>query len=326
MESFTTGCNIVPFLPGAISIVLALALGANSEPQETGRQAQTPSGQETHEPPASATTPMPPAALDIDSEKLKAVVIRAFESTHQGYSSDEVLLDDELNTTFIKACRESLPDIDAFHFNWTLLNLRKAGKLSGIETTRRRRSDTESVLPVAEIAARTMVDKTDKSIDAILCDPTLRQEFDAVVEKIDPDADRYLARKAAFRLRKSRRLRPELITRIADWGRTIEEFTVAEIRSDWARVPELPGIYIFRDRSGYLYIGQSDNLRERMKSHLDQSSSRGLSRYLSEQPTEQIFVELHWFPADSRAKETMIRRAYESELIRTRKPRFNIQP
>lgn len=266
------------------------------------------------------------ASRDVDRAKLKATVIRAFELTHQGYSSDEVLLDDELNAAFLEACQQSMPDVEAGLFNRTLLNLRKAGKLSEIPTTRRRRSDTESVLPVAEIAARTMVDKTDQSIDAILCDPALRSEFAALVEKISPDADPYLARKAVFRLRKSRRLRPELITRIADWGRTIEEFAVAEIRGDWARVPELPGVYIFRDRSGYLYIGQSVNLRERMKSHLEESSSRGLGRYLSEQPADQIFVELHWFPADSRAKETMIRRAYESELIRTRKPRFNIQP
>jgi hypothetical protein len=37
-------------------------------------------------------------------------------------------------------------------------------------------------------------------------------------------------------------------------------------------------------------------------------------------------VEVHAFPVDSRANEVVIRRAYESELIRSRRPRFNILP
>ncbi len=261
-----------------------------------------------------------------DTAVLKRAVREAFREVHQGYSSDEVLLDDALNRAFLIACRRGCPEATDAQCNWTLLNLRKAGKLSDIPTTRRRRDATDAVLPLAEIAARSVIDRTGDSIDAILCDPVQRQEFDRMIRQLDPGADPYLARKAALRLRKSRRLRPELIARIADWGRTIREFRVSEVRTDWNRVPEQPGVYIFRDSTGYLYIGQSNNLRARLQSHLEASSSAGLSRYLAAQSDDEISIEIHAFPADSRARETMVRRAYESELIRTRQPRFNIQP
>jgi predicted GIY-YIG superfamily endonuclease len=75
-----------------------------------------------------------------------------------------------------------------------------------------------------------------------------------------------------------------------------------------------------------LYIGQSENLRERLKSHLIESHSFSLAKYLHQKGADKISIEIHSFAPDSRAKETMIRRAYESELIASRKPRFNIQP
>jgi hypothetical protein len=37
-------------------------------------------------------------------------------------------------------------------------------------------------------------------------------------------------------------------------------------------------------------------------------------------------VELHAFDPDSKARSLTVRRAYESELIRSRKPRLNIAP
>lgn len=37
-------------------------------------------------------------------------------------------------------------------------------------------------------------------------------------------------------------------------------------------------------------------------------------------------VEIHSFGRDSRMQEIRVRRAYESELIRSRQPRFNIRP
>ncbi len=256
---------------------------------------------------------------------LRPVVLAAFQATHDGWSADELILRTGLNDAFITECQNALPDVDAVTFNWTLLNMRKAGQLK-IPTTRSNRESVSEFTPVAEIAARLVQDRRQVSTDRMMADPELRAEFDREVREIDPTLDLYRVRKAAFLLRKQRRLKPELISRIADWGREITTLPLEQLRHDRNRLPEQPGIYIFRDATGYLYIGQSENLRKRLDEHLAESSNFSLAQYLAARNHDQITLEIHAFAADSRAKETMIRRAYESELIASRKPKFNIQP
>jgi hypothetical protein len=48
--------------------------------------------------------------------------------------------------------------------------------------------------------------------------------------------------------------------------------------------------------------------------------------YLKRQGVEQVTIEVHAFDPDSAARLIEMRRAYESELIRSRRPRFNIAP
>ncbi|MEM7453961.1 MAG: GIY-YIG nuclease family protein [Planctomycetota bacterium] len=261
----------------------------------------------------------------IETARLRTVVRTAFSQTHEGWSCDEVILNDRLHTAFVAAVQQHLPGATVEQCGWTLLNLRKAGKLN-VETTQRQRLDVSEITHIAEIAARSVQDRYGMSTDRIMVTPEARAEFDALVLEIDSSLDVYLARRAAFKMRKQRRLRPELITRIADWGRTIESHSVADIVADATVLNEHPGIYIFRDETGYLYIGQTDNLRERLLTHIDSSHSATLSGYLASRGADSITIEVHDFDPDSRASETMVRRAYESELIASRQPRFNIQP
>lgn len=263
---------------------------------------------------------------DMEEPSLADVVTQAFSATHDGWSSDEVILHDDLNTAFVQYCQKLAPTASSEDCNWTLMNLRKAGKLSAIKTTRRAPRADSDYSHIAEIAARSMMDQHRTTIDQIMADPEKRKQFDELAVKYDSEVDPYSVRKAAFSLRKARRLRPELITRIADWGRTISELKIEKAQAKPELIPEQPGIYIFRDATGYLYIGQSDDLRKRLEEHFDESSNRALASYLDEQSEAEIRIELHAFPVDSRAKEVMVRRAYESELIRSRKPRFNILP
>lgn len=256
---------------------------------------------------------------------IERVVVRSFEAVHNGWSSDEVLLQDELNRKFIACCHREVPQESVASLNWKLLNLRKAGKLRFV-VTQRRRDDHESYRHLAEIAARTVQDKHRVTTDRIMCDETMRREFDAQARLLASDTEPYLMRKAAFGLRKNRRLRPELILRIADWGRQVSVHEITEVTQDISIVPETPGIYIFRDPSGYLYIGESNDLRTRLEHHLDQSDRKSLASYLQETNVRDISIELHAFPPDSRANQLSVRRAYESALIASRKPRFNLRP
>ncbi len=267
----------------------------------------------THEPDSESQT------------KLNDVVREAFGKTHDGWSVDEMLIRDDLNKAFIEKCREQLPDVVEKDFNWTLLNLRKAGKL-GIKATQFNYESYDNLMQLAEVAVRSIQDKHKISSDAILADPQRRKEFDEVARGIDPTIDAYQVRKCALRLRKARDLRPELITRIADWNREVHEFPVAKVAADLTLIPETPGIYMFRDKTGYLYIGEAINLRQRLETHLDDSDRKSLANYLKQQGVDSISIEIHSFPADSRMKDITVRRAYESELIRSREPRFNVRP
>jgi predicted GIY-YIG superfamily endonuclease len=259
--------------------------------------------------------------------QLKDVVAAAFVETHNGFSSDEVILQSELNKSFIAACQKQLPNTDAAKFNWALINLRKAGKLPALTSRRNKNlSGSREAQHIGEICARVVMDRHGVSIDRVMTDPKLRADFDASAKKMSADVDLYQARKAAFRLRKTRKLKPELITRIADWGREVTEYRANELATDTAVLPESPGIYLFRDASGYLYIGEAINLRKRLTQHLDESDRKALGNYLAEQGSEGIIVEVHTFAKDARIKEIGVRRAYESELIRSREPRFNVRP
>ncbi|MEM9944063.1 MAG: GIY-YIG nuclease family protein [Planctomycetota bacterium] len=271
----------------------------------------------------------PPSSRQLESvigQETKAAVRQAFQSTHDGWSSDEVLLNDKLQKKFIGRCREIVTgDISDFDLNWCLVNLRKAGKLEA-KTTKQNRVDLTAVTPIAEIVTRSITDEFQVSTDRMICDPAIRARFDQKAREIEPEVDLYRVRKAAFRLRKTRKLRPELIARIADWGKKIEVFSKQQLLDNPNSLSTNPGIYLFSDSTGYLYIGQAQNLRKRLSQHLDQSHNDSLANYLGLEDSDSVRIEVHSFDADSRAKEVMIRRALESELIASRKPRFNIQP
>jgi len=273
----------------------------------------------------SSSDDQPKKRSTAEKRRLAEVVNKAFRESHDGWSSDEVVLNDELNNKFIAACREQLPDAEEKDFNWTLLNLRKAGKLDA-KTTRRRNENHDEYLHAAEVAARYMHDKYAVTTDRVFSDPLLRAEFDKVAQAVAPEVSAYQLRKATLRLRKNRQLKPELIVRIADWGREIHTLPAEMIVKKPEIVPTRPGIYIFRDESGYLYIGESSNLRLRVEKHLDHSDRKSLAHYLWENGNKKITVELHAFDPESKAKDKTVRRAYESELIRSREPRFNITP
>jgi predicted GIY-YIG superfamily endonuclease len=259
------------------------------------------------------------------AQALDQVVVEAFRAVHDGWSSDEVLLDDELNAAFIQACRQRLPEAAEVDLNWTLLNLRKAGRLQ-TPTTRTRRLSHDPYLHAAEIAARLLYDKHRESLDRALCDPRLREEFDRSARQIAPEVPAYALRKAAFALRKTRQLRPELVARVADWKREIGVWPADEILADPGQITSGPGVYLLRDGSGYLYIGESSNVRRRILQHLTASDRPTLLDYLKRQGVQQVTVEIHAFDPESAARLTEMRRAYESELIHSRRPLWNLAP
>lgn len=256
----------------------------------------------------------------------------------------------------------TIPDAFVLRCNRTLLQLRKRGALGPV-ATRRAPAPAEGAPPTsayrfaAEIAARESEDQRQHSIDDALTDPVARRAFlnaarrvlsggdDADESSADEpsefDADRSASHdtftitddmllREALRLRKQRELRPELVARIADWGRTVTVYELADLRADLSQVPEVPGVYLFRDATGYLYIGEAANLRTRLTDHVGElggSDRQALASYLEAQGNDaDITVEFHAFDPQSNARRVGHRRAYESSLIASREPRFNVRP
>ena len=113
-----------------------------------------------------------PTADSPSLEQIRQVVRKAFTETHDGWSSDEVVLNTELNEAFLHACRQQLPATSPLTFNWTLLNMRKAGQLK-IKTTKRNNASVAKFAQVAEIVARLVHDRHQVSSDRIMADPKL---------------------------------------------------------------------------------------------------------------------------------------------------------
>ena len=63
-----------------------------------------------------------------------------------------------------------------------------------------------------------------------------------------------------------------------------------------------------------------------LNQHVTESDRPSLAKYLAGDDANSVSVELHIFAADSPAAKPTIRRAYQSELIRSRHPKFNVRP
>ncbi len=270
------------------------------------------------------------AANEDQKAALQQLVAAQFADTHDGWSVDEVLLHDERRQRFIEAChRESSPPrATADQLCGALLQVRKrGGELpKSTRVAHRQPEEMERLQAVAEIAIRRVQDELDVPTDALLTREKVRQRFDAIVQNLLPGSSNYLARKSALQLRKSRRLEPELLKRVADWKRRMETVSMSQLVDDWDLIPRRPGVYLFYDLTGYLYIGQAADLRQRLAQHLKKSDRASLAEYLQQHGQSTIHVELHIFEVDSPGEQLRVRRAYESELIRTRRPRFNLAP
>jgi len=259
------------------------------------------------------------------NKQIRGVVEEAFLKTHEGRSTDDVVIDDGLNRNFIRAASRIMPGVAARDLNWQLLNLRKSGKLGPVTSVRYTLPKREEFIHAVEMAARFMEDRHHVTIDRFLCDPVMRPEFDRIASGIAPGYSPYVYRKAALGLRKGSKLKPELLKRIMRAGMATSLTDAERLTDDPESVPRLPGVYIFADNSGALYIGESENLRLRVLKQLDHSDRKTLAHYLWENGIKKIKVELIAFEKGHLGSSAAERRALEASLIASRHPRFNIQ-
>jgi hypothetical protein len=246
------------------------------------------------------------------------VIEQALRNCGGGYSPDRVVADPELNQKFIAWCHRNGLAASVQEINHKLLNFRKAGGLSNYRTTKRTQvGPADDFKFAAEISARYMEKEYKLKLDDILCDPDLANEFDEHAKELAPGFSSLQYRWAALNLRKTRKLRPEIVSQILDCDR----ITLGPIAKTNANdLPDAQGVYVFYTSNTTLYVGESGNLKRRVMKHLEHSDNKHLARWFWDQGQENIILELHVLPDNS---TVVHRRALEAELIASRRAVFN---
>ena len=261
-------------------------------------------------------------------EKLLEIIRDAFFTAHAGASSDALLCDDRRLDVYDRLVSDAAGHagivVSTAEARHRLLNVRKSGKLGRV-SGRSRRVNHDSYKHIAETAARITEDRYRTSVDRILCDPSMRSDFDAEAGKFSSDASPGDIRLAALGLRNAKRLTPLVARRLLPPTRVMT-LGVSEIREDGSRIPRAPGTYIFSSSKECLYVGEADDLHRRVvKEHCIHSDRQLLAEHLWRHGPDDVIVEIRSYEGVAEAQKKTIRRALEAELISSRRPAFNIQ-
>jgi hypothetical protein len=247
-----------------------------------------------------------------------ALIVQAFLEIRQGYSTERVIADPEMDRMFLRRCRELGLSGTDFDLNWKLSNARKGGHLSNVPKTKEytisseRRDEFEYA---SEIAARFIQQKHGtKSLDKIVCDPDLAAEFDAAADRLAPGFSPLEYRWVALALRKAHRLTPQM--------RNVQYPEFALLGSahavDLSQIPDHGGIYLFRSDQEAIFVGETSHLRHRIAKHLGSSESNGIPNWLY--GGRDIQIGIHSLPGVSQSA----RKAMELKAILKHGPLFNI--
>lgn len=246
-----------------------------------------------------------------------AGMIRAFGEVREGHSVDRVIADPQEDRKYLKRCRElGLAGTD-FELNWELMNARKRGELSHLPRTKRYTvREIDEFEYASELAVR-FLQRKGVSLDQIICDPELAEEFDEYASMLSPGFSSLQYRWAAFGLRKAGRLgnKQERVDKNVTWE------NIGKARSvRLSKVPESGGLYLFSSEEQRIFIGQTDNLRHRVEKHLE-VGSRGLPDWLWDTKKHPLELGVASLPGTSRSS----RQRMELSLVKEWRPVLNFQ-
>jgi hypothetical protein len=246
-------------------------------------------------------------------------LLEAFAATCDGYSADRVIADPELSQLFADKCRTiGLPGGER-DWNHLLFHLRKSGKLAEIKTTRRTElpwEEFDKLSFASEIALRQMIDAGADSLDDILCDPQLSQQFDAIAERFALGSKPVWYRLAALKLRKeakNARTRAQTLK----IGRLSKALALRELTTD--DLPEAGGIFVVQSGREQLFVGESLNLRERVRASFRSSA---LSAWETLAPQKKSSLSFSYCRTDGDIRDLL---GYQSKFVDKLKPRYNFE-
>jgi site-specific DNA-methyltransferase (adenine-specific) len=247
-----------------------------------------------------------------------ASIIQAFGEVRDGYSVDRVIADPQLDRGFLRRCRELGLSGTDYDLNWALMNERKKGNLSHLPKTRRYTvREIDEFEYASELTVKFLQEKKNVSLDHIICDPELAEEFDRYAARLSPGFTPLQYRWAALGLRKAGRLGSKAVK--DDSLPELETLGKADsLRLE--RISEVGGLYLFSSEDDRVFLGQTDNLRHRMQRHMEVSAFRGLPDWLWNTKKKPLQVSVAELPGVTRS----IRQRIEVVLVKNWQPLLNL--
>jgi len=243
------------------------------------------------------------------------LILEAYTLVYNGYSTDRVVVDPDLNARFLAACRKlglSQPD---HRLNHALLDIRKSKKAQLPKATKRTEfRDYDEYQFASEIAIRVLQRTQGATLDQVLCDPSLALEFDKIAKQLAPGQPALKLRCAALNLRKTHRLGSSKLANVPEFD--LVEAGPLQVIS-LSELPQFPAGYVIYDLNRPIYASETEDLRKRMELHL----KGGLPRWLD---THQGFDLVLKHSAQPVAKQEE-RRSWLSKFILREKPLLNYQ-
>jgi len=206
--------------------------------------------------------------LPRSTDLAKNTVIEAFNSMHEGFSPDWVVVEPHHNSLFLARCRDlGLAEVEYtdFFLNHILLNTRKTNRYIGLLNPTTKPSGYKSYDDcafAAEIAVRTIQRTEGVTLDRILCDPALRERFDKIAGQLVKNTVIKL-RCAALNLRKTHKLKKS--------GSDSAGYELKPAgylnRVSLSDIAESPGLYALFDDKRPIFAGETKNLYRRIELH-----------------------------------------------------------
>ena len=245
-------------------------------------------------------------------------IIQAFGEVRSGYSVDRVIADPALNRKFLRRCRELGVSGTDYDINWSLMSARKKGELSDLPRTKRHTErEIDEFEYASELAVRFLEEQKGASLDRVICDPELAEEFDRYAARLAPGFTPLQYRWAALGLRKAGRLTggAEASIHMPDL-KLLGKANSIKIST----VPNSGGLYLLSSEKDRVFLGQTDSLRHRIERHMEVSASEGLPDWLWDTHSDPLRISVASLPDIGRTTRQKI----ELVLVKKWKPVLNL--
>jgi predicted HicB family RNase H-like nuclease len=230
--------------------------------------------------------------LATGSQPDMALLAQAYLETRDGYSIDRVVADPDMNRNFLGRCRALGLSGTDYDLNWKLFNGRKNKYFSELPKTKNytpsRKDEFEFSSEIAICYVKEQFHSREGgeiSLDKIMCDPDLAREFDKIAQKLAPGFSPLDYRWVALGVRKA-------AGRYSSRAQTIKvpDFDIlgptTSVRT--SKIPVDQGMYLFRCENDSIFIGETDNLRQRVERHFDSGGKAGIPDWLYDRGSRTI--------------------------------------